>query len=40
MFTVDLLHEIELGVWKSLLTHLIQILFACGADVVATFNHR
>lgn len=25
---VDLLHEFELGVWKSLLTHLIRILHA------------
>ncbi|CAE6538191.1 unnamed protein product [Rhizoctonia solani] len=40
MFVVDLLHEIELGVWKSLLTHLIRILFGCGADVIAKFNHR
>lgn len=40
MFTVDLLHEIELGVWKSLLTHLVRILFGLGADVVAKFNHR
>ena len=26
MFVVDQLHEIELGVWKSVLTHLIRIL--------------
>ncbi|KDN35424.1 hypothetical protein RSAG8_11601, partial [Rhizoctonia solani AG-8 WAC10335] len=40
IFTVDLLHEIELGVWKSLLTHLVRILFGFGGDVVAKFNHR
>ncbi|KAJ3569580.1 hypothetical protein NP233_g4962 [Leucocoprinus birnbaumii] len=28
MLTVDLLHEIELGVWKSLFTHLVRILHA------------
>jgi hypothetical protein len=26
MMVVDLLHEFELGVWKTLLTHLIRIL--------------
>jgi hypothetical protein len=26
LLTVDLLHEVELGVWKSLFTHLIRIL--------------
>ncbi|EUC55247.1 hypothetical protein RSOL_104410 [Rhizoctonia solani AG-3 Rhs1AP] len=40
MFVVDLLHEVELGVWKSLLTHLIRILYAHGADVVVKFNQR
>jgi hypothetical protein len=40
MFVVDLLHEVELGVWKSLLTHLIRIIYGCGNDVVAEFNHR
>ena len=28
MMVVDLLHEFELGVWKTLLTHLIGILHA------------
>lgn len=28
MMVVDLMHEFELGVWKALLTHLIQILYA------------
>jgi hypothetical protein len=26
MFVVDLMHEIELGVWKALLIHLLRIL--------------
>ena len=28
MLVVDLLHEFELGVWKSLFTHLIRLLYA------------
>jgi hypothetical protein len=28
---VDLLHEFELGVWKSLFTHLIRILYAAAS---------
>ena len=28
MMVVDLMHEFELGVWKSLFTHLIRILYA------------
>lgn len=27
MMVVDLLHEFELGVWKTLFTHLIRILY-------------
>lgn len=40
MLTVDLLHEVELGVWKALLLHLIRMLNACGADQVHTFDER
>ncbi|KAG8679254.1 hypothetical protein FRC09_019100, partial [Ceratobasidium sp. 395] len=40
IFVVDLLHEIELGVWKSLLTHLLRIIHGRGADIVAEFNRR
>ena len=40
MLTVDLLHEVELGVWKSLLTHLIRMLHTCGADKVHEFDKR
>jgi hypothetical protein len=28
MLVIDLMHEFELGVWKSLFTHLIHILYA------------
>ena len=30
MLVVDLLHEFELGVWKSLFMHLIRLLYAAG----------
>jgi len=30
ILVVDLLHEFELGVWKSLFTHLIRLLYAAG----------
>ncbi|CAA7262243.1 unnamed protein product [Cyclocybe aegerita] len=32
IFVVDLMHEFELGVWKSLFTHLIRILYAVAPD--------
>ena len=36
MLVVDLLHEFELGVWKSLFTHLIRMLHAAdkGSDTL------
>lgn len=40
MLTVDLLHEVELGVWKALLTHLIRMLHVCGGDKVHQFDER
>ena len=40
MLTVDLLHEVELGVWKALLTHLIRMLHVCGAGKVHEFDER
>jgi hypothetical protein len=30
MLVVDLMHEFELGVWKTLFTHLICLLYAAG----------
>jgi len=40
LLVVDLLHEFELGVWKTLLTHLIRILHTQGEDKVMEFNNR
>ncbi len=42
MLTVDLLHEIELGTWKGLFTHLIRILYAIdgGNNLVAELDSR
>jgi len=40
MLTVDLLHEVELGVWKALFEHLIRMLHACGADKILEFDKR
>jgi len=36
MLVVDLLHEFELGVWKTLFTHLIRLLYAAsgGTDIL------
>ncbi len=30
MLVVDLMHEFELGVWKTLFTHLVHLLYAAG----------
>ncbi|KAJ3991075.1 hypothetical protein F5050DRAFT_1802229 [Lentinula boryana] len=42
MLAVDLLHEIELGVWCTLWTHLIQMLYAAprGPKLVAELDRR
>jgi hypothetical protein len=43
ILVVDLLHEFELGVWKSLFTHLIRILHAAGRgsdDIVVELDRR
>ncbi|PPR02756.1 hypothetical protein CVT24_002089 [Panaeolus cyanescens] len=40
MFTVDLLHEFELGVWKAVFTHLIRILFVSGTAPMQALNSR
>ena len=37
---VDLMHEFELGVLKSVLKHLIQILYGIDEDLVSTLNER
>ncbi|KAI0030620.1 hypothetical protein K488DRAFT_53810 [Vararia minispora EC-137] len=38
MLVVDIMHEFELGVWKSLLLHLIRILNSLGTSKVQEFN--
>lgn len=40
LLTVDLLHEVELGVWKALLTHIIRILSANSSGTVNEFDRR
>jgi hypothetical protein len=42
IFVVDLLHEFEIGVWKSVLTHLLRMLYASpnGESVVADLDAR
>ena len=42
MLVVDFMHEVELGVWKGLFAHLIQILYAAalGGKLVAILNER
>ena len=42
MLVVDLMHEFELGVWKSLFTHLIRILYAAAPNgsLVAELDER
>ncbi|CAE6398632.1 unnamed protein product [Rhizoctonia solani] len=37
---VDQLHEVELGVWKSLFKHLIRLLYSAGSRNVTEFNKR
>jgi len=40
MLAVDLLHEVELGVWKALFIHLVRILYTQGQNTVNEFNRR
>jgi hypothetical protein len=40
IFVVDFLHEVELGVWKAMFTHLIRLLYAHDADQVHELNRR
>lgn len=40
ILVVDLLHEFELGVWKSFFTHLIRILRTYGEGSVQELNRR
>jgi len=38
MFVPDLLHEFELGVWKSFFLHMLRILYAFGHDTIQELN--
>lgn len=44
MLTVDILHEIELGTWRTLFTHLVRILYSvskeANASLVAQLDER
>ncbi|EJD51863.1 hypothetical protein AURDEDRAFT_181453 [Auricularia subglabra TFB-10046 SS5] len=40
LFTVDLLHEVELGVWKALLIHLLRLLHAHDPRLVEELDRR
>ncbi|KAI6159300.1 hypothetical protein EDD17DRAFT_1448741, partial [Pisolithus thermaeus] len=40
MFTVDLLHEFELGVFKSVFRHLLCLLHAINLDAINILNAR
>ena len=37
---IDLLHEVELGVWKALFIHLIRILYSLDKKLVDELDHR
>jgi hypothetical protein len=38
LFVVDQLHEFEIGAWKALFMHLMQILHAAGGTAVQKLN--
>ncbi|KAI0737908.1 hypothetical protein C8Q80DRAFT_1263018 [Daedaleopsis nitida] len=40
LFVPDFLHEFKLGVWKSIFTHFMRILYAAGGDKIQEFNKR
>ncbi|KAH9903187.1 hypothetical protein C8Q73DRAFT_742354 [Cubamyces lactineus] len=40
LFAPDLMHEFELGVWKSIWIHLLRILYAVGEDAIQRLNQR
>lgn len=40
IFHVDLLHEIEIGVWKAVLIHLLRILEAVNENLLHEFDWR
>ncbi|XP_006456998.1 hypothetical protein AGABI2DRAFT_47183, partial [Agaricus bisporus var. bisporus H97] len=40
LFARDLMHEYELGVWRSVLTHLLRMLYTYGMESITKLNHR
>lgn len=40
LFAPDFMHEVELGVWRTIFTHYMRILHAVGGDAIQTFNKR
>ena len=40
MLVVDLLHEFELGVWKSIFIHLLRIVHSLKGTVLAELDRR
>ncbi|KAH9925200.1 uncharacterized protein B0H18DRAFT_877464, partial [Fomitopsis serialis] len=40
LFVPDILHEVELGVWKAIFIHLLRILHAEGKDRIQIMNER
>jgi hypothetical protein len=42
MLAVDLMHEFELGIWKSTFSHIIRVLYAAvpGGKAVSDLNAR
>lgn len=40
IFPVDLMHEIELGVWKALLIHLFRILESANENLLHELDKR
>ncbi|KAF9642857.1 hypothetical protein BDM02DRAFT_3157534 [Thelephora ganbajun] len=39
LFIVDLMHKFKLGVFRDFLIHLLQLLYACGVETIAEFDH-
>lgn len=40
IFPVDLMHEVEIGVWKALLIHLLRILESVNENLLHEFDRR
>ncbi len=40
MFAPDLMHEVELGVWKGTFAHLLRLVQAQGPGSIQEFNAR